>query len=111
MRHYAQRRPVFLGDLAQELRHGIGGTGIKIPGRFIGDEQRRLMHQRARYGRALLFAAAQLVDKMLRPLPESNQLKNRARPLLALSDRDSLEHQREAYAFENIHRRAQIEEL
>lgn len=69
------------------------------------------MHQRARDGRALLFAAAQLVDKMLRPLAQSNQLKNRTRSRLALPERDSLEHQREAYVFEDVHGREEIEEL
>ena len=45
----------------QELQHGGAIGRVEVAGRFIGDDQRRPVHQGARDGRALRFAARHLL--------------------------------------------------
>src|ERR671920_2514013 len=48
-------------DPVQQLHDPDGGLGIEVAGRLVGDEQRRVVDERARDGHALLLAARELV--------------------------------------------------
>ena len=56
-----------LGAQAREhLHHLVAGRGVEVAGRLVGQQQRRLVDQRAGDGHALLLPARELVG-MVRP--------------------------------------------
>jgi hypothetical protein len=69
------------------------------------------MDKRARDRCPLLFAAAQLVDVMLRALAQAYQFDQPSSALVGLSRRHTLKKQWQRHILEHVHRREQIEEL
>src|SRR5688500_3940983 len=69
------------------------------------------MDQRSGDGRALLFAAAELMEEMVGPLPQPDQIDQLLRTLLAFPRSDSLEQQRKGNVLQHVHRRQEVEEL
>ena len=55
---------VFLGERKKQCLDRGGVAGVYITGGLVGEDQRRIVSQRQRYGDALLFAAGQF----LRPI-------------------------------------------
>src|SRR3954468_18589197 len=69
------------------------------------------MNQCPRDRRPLLFAAAELMNKMIGPFAQPNELDQRVRPLLAFRRRQALEEERQRHVLAHVHRRQKIEEL
>src|SRR5438105_1160686 len=61
--------------------------------------------------RPLLFATAELMNKMSRALMEAHQINRFCRPFFTFRDRPALQEQRETDVFEHVHSREKIEEL
>ena len=59
MRDHQHGRALFV-DLRQQLHDIVGHLRVDVAGRLVGDDQRRIVHQRPRQPHALLFAAGQL---------------------------------------------------
>jgi hypothetical protein len=75
--------------LAIERAHGghdvERGLGVEIAGRLIGQHDRRIVHQRARDGYALLLAAGELVGLVASPVARPSMLSmSRTRSVLPL---------------------------
>ena len=51
------------------------GLAVEVAGRLVGEQQRRLVHQRAGDGDALLLAAGKLVGMMVGALAEADQFE------------------------------------
>ena len=106
--HGDAQLPVELGDQRQ---HVGAVLGIEIAGRFVGDEQRRLMDQRAGDRGALHFAAGDLLRVVRQPMRDADALGERPRAafrLLVLHAREQA-GQRDVVA--DRQRRQQVEEL
>jgi hypothetical protein len=56
-----QRRAALAAHQAEELpEHGVRGVLVEVPGRLVGEDQRRLVRERACNRDSLLLAAGQL---------------------------------------------------
>ena len=55
------------------------GARVEVAGRLVGEEQRRLVDERARDGDALLLSARELVRVVVEPLAEADALERRRR--------------------------------
>ena len=65
----------------QQLDDRVAGRGVEVAGRFVGEEQRRIVGQRARNRDALLLAAGELRRVMVRAVGQAHlgeQAKSRA---------------------------------
>ena len=51
-------------------------AGIEVPGRLVGQKQRRTVHERARDRDSLLFAAGQLVRVALHLVLEADETEH-----------------------------------
>ena len=69
------------------------------------------MDQSAGDGRPLLLAAAELMDKMIFALLQSDKLDQLVRTSFAFGRRDTLQKQRQRHVLAHVHRRHEIEEL
>src|SRR5947208_7217640 len=84
---------------------------IEIAGLLVRDQERRPMNQCARDRGPLLFAAAELMDKMIGAFAQPDEFDQSVRALLAFRRRDALEEKRQRYVLAHVHRRQRIEEL
>ena len=57
------RRPRAV-DAVQQLHDPDRGLGIEVAGRLVGQQQRRMVDERARHRHALLLAAGELVGEV-----------------------------------------------
>jgi hypothetical protein len=69
---------------AHQREHLVGRGGVEVAGGLVGQHQRRLQHQRAGDGHALLHAARQLARPLVhgraRPTAASRRARARAAP-------------------------------
>jgi hypothetical protein len=60
-----------LGLQAQEeIKDDLASLGIQVPGRFVGEDDARLGHERTRDGHALLLATAQLAGPVAQAISQ-----------------------------------------
>ena len=62
----------------------MAGRRVEVAGRLVGQQQRRLVDQRARDGDALLLAARQLIRMMLRAVGQADRVERLHRAARAL---------------------------
>src|SRR4029453_7453626 len=67
MRHHADRGALLV-KIGEQIHNRLAVLGIQVPGRFIGQEDEWLGHQRARPGYALLLASRELAGQVLGPV-------------------------------------------
>ena len=73
-----------LVELANQRQHVGAVFGIKVAGRLVGDEQRRLVDQRARDRGPLHFAAGDLLRVMRQAMRDADALGERPRAAFGL---------------------------
>src|SRR4051794_21063370 len=61
-------------DAIEELHDPYRRVGIEVPGGLVADEQRRMVHDGARDGHALLLAARQLVGRAVHLVRETDHV-------------------------------------
>jgi len=67
-----------------EQRHDFfAGFGIEISSRFVGQDNRRLVHERARDRHALALTAREFVRFVMNPIAQANIGQNFRRTLFA----------------------------
>ena len=69
------------------------------------------MNQRPGDRRSLLLTAAQLMNKMVRPFPQADELNQLSRAFIASLWRNTLKQERQGNVLAHVHRRQQIKEL
>ena len=107
--HQPVRRVV--GNLGQQLEDRFSGVRVEVPGRFVGEQDGRLHHQRSRDGHALHLAARQLRRSMVDPVAESDAVEEFDGPRFGPSQRLTVEKSWESYVLPRRHRRHEVEEL
>ena len=63
----------------QQIENLVGGLAIEVAGRLVADQERRVGHQRAGDGDALLLAARELGRLVARAVREADDLQRRMR--------------------------------
>src|SRR6185369_13955076 len=108
--HHADRGP-FLVQLFQQLHHRLGVPRVKVAGRLVGEQDRRLAHHRAGHRDALLLTARELRRVVLHPVRHADPLQGLLHALLALLRRHAAIGQRQLDVL--VHRQVadQVERL
>ncbi len=75
--------PSLAHQAPQQTHDSVAGLRVQLAGRLIGQQQRRLVGQRAGDGDPLLLATRQLVRPMVRPIRQPHQAQQLGDPLLA----------------------------
>src|SRR4051794_1168166 len=60
-------------DLVEQLHDPDGGVGVEVPGGLVADEERRMVHERARDRDALLLATGHLVRVAVHLVRQPNE--------------------------------------
>jgi hypothetical protein len=77
MRHQHDRAAL-PGELAQQRQDGGAGLDVEVPRRLVGQQQRRIVDQRAGDREALLLAAREVVRERVRDRPQPQPVDERA---------------------------------
>ncbi len=100
-----------LVQLVEEV-HDLGRGGrVEVAGRLVGEEDRRVVDQRAGDGHALALAAGELVGLVVHALAEPDPLQGAARPFPALAARHAGVDQRQLDVLQRVGARQQVEGL
>ena len=96
---------------AQQREHAIGGIAVEVAGRFIGEHQRRAVHQRARDRDPLRFTPGEHLHRIVGPPAQADRLEHRqrARPRLGARHLEQLQRQRDVLQQRQL--RQQVEGL
>ena len=105
-------RDALLVQLLEERHHFDRRARVEVAGRLVGQDQRRLGHERAGDGHALLLAAGELARLVVETLAESDALQRRGgeRARVALAAAAVVE-QRQLDVLERAGARQEIEAL
>ena len=63
-------------QVAQNLQHGLRILRVEIPGGLVGQQNRRVIHNRPRNRHALLLAAGERIRFVIQPLPDPQQAQH-----------------------------------
>ena len=66
---------VLLGDLAQQVDHVERGDGIERGHRFIGQQNRRVLHERPGDGHALLLTAGECIRTLISTIGQADPVE------------------------------------
>lgn len=111
MGHHYQRRALLRSNLFQQVQDLAGMAGIEISRGFVGQQQRRLVHERTRDGRALHLSAGNLMRKMPASAAQADELDQLRGAGPGTGNGFSGEQQGQGDVLRDGHRREQIEEL
>src|SRR5260370_37605391 len=81
----------FACDLLQQLVDQLAGAGVEIAGRFVREDDARIVRKRTSDRDPLLFAAGKLARAMPQAASEFNALQERRRASPSLRWRDAVE--------------------
>ena len=79
VRHDDERHAFLAVQLHEQLAERGGGGVVERAGGFVGEQELRLVDQRANDGHALAFAAAQLAGAMVQSFAEANAFEQTRR--------------------------------
>jgi hypothetical protein len=74
-----QDSPALIAQRAEELEDGLAGGGVKVTGRFIGQDDKRLVYDGAGNGYAALLTSRQLAWEVAGPVLQANLAKGMRR--------------------------------
>ena len=95
----------------EQLHHLTRRGPVEVPGRLVGQQDRRVHHHRPRDRHPLTLAAGELVGPMVRAVGEPHGLQRQGRALAALLRGRPGEEHRELDVAERREARQQVEEL
>ncbi len=94
------------------LEHHAAGGGVQVARGLVGEDDRRVVHERAGDGHALHLAAGELVGAVVVVVNgQARRREGRYGPLLALATRAVGVDERELHVVEHAHAREQVEAL
>jgi hypothetical protein len=100
-----------LVEVIDELQNLLTGVRIKIAGRFIGKQYRRINGKRSSNRNTLALAPRKFIGKMVNAVPELHQFEKLLRAVFNFLSRPLAQMQRQRDVFETIQRGKEIEEL
>src|SRR5712692_4343129 len=101
----------FVIQVLENLHDLDRGAAVEISGGLVGQQNRRLVHQRARNGHALLLPTGHLRWKMLRAIRKPNHGQRFGSSLGAFRLRNSRIQRRQFHILERRRSRQQVESL
>jgi hypothetical protein len=87
-------------QLVQQVQHLFAGGAVEVAGGLVGDDQRRVGHQGAGDGHALLLAAGQLVGVVVGAVGQAHHGQRRQPRGAALARRQAGQQQRQLHVLE-----------
>src|SRR5690606_22959825 len=106
-----ERRLVLLVQADQQIDDARTRLAIQVAGRLVGEQDPRVVRERARDRDALLLAAGQLLWVVVDALAESDALQQRTRTLCQIAIDGARELERDEHVLECSERRDQLERL
>ena len=94
--------------LLQHPQHFAAGVAVQCAGRLIGQNDRRVPHQRPGNGNTLLLAAGKLVGAVPELITQAHLLQHLFGPGVALGAADARIHQRHLYVLHQVEPRQKI---
>ena len=82
--------PALVLEALEDLHDLEAGPAVEVAGRLVGEQDRRLVEERAGDRDALLLAARQLIRMVLGPIGKADGVERRERAPPALGGRDAL---------------------
>src|SRR5690606_3719220 len=104
-----ERRPALAVQFLHQRDGAFAGRGVEISGRLVGEQDPRLVDERARERDALLLAARELRRIMIEPAAQAHALEQRRGPRRDVAVAAQLE--RHLYVLERGQRRQELERL
>ena len=104
-------RPVLMRDVVEQRHDRGAGLRVEIARRLVGENQRRIHHQRPGDGDSLHLAAGQLRRSVLGSISEVHQGQQLQRAGFDLRHPGAVEQLRHRHVLPCRHRRQQVEEL
>jgi hypothetical protein len=92
----------FAVQLVQQVQHLGGGHAVEVAGGFVGDDQRRVGHQCAGNGHALLLAAGELVGVVVHAVGQADHGQRRLHVAAALGAAQRGQQQRQLDVLEGV---------
>src|SRR3990170_3125503 len=92
-----------------QLHHSMSGVRVETGRRLVGEDDVRPVGERAGYGEALLFAAAQVRWSLARPVRQLQQIKQAVRTLVGLLSRQASEVEGDLHVLARRKRWQQVE--
>ncbi len=89
-------------EFIERLEHELRRVGIEIPGRLVGQHDRRLIDQRARDGDALLLAAGELRGLVVNAVLEAERNEQALRLRACAAPMRAGDHRRQGHVVERI---------
>ena len=100
-----------LRELLEQRHDFLAGLGIEIAGRFVRQQDGRLVHQRAGDGHALALAAGKFVGLVMNAVGQADVAQRLQRHLPALVGRHAGINQRQLHVAQRVGARQQVEGL
>lgn len=97
-----------LMQLLQHPQHFAAGVRVQRAGGLVGQDDRRVAHQRPRDGNALLLAAGELIGLVPDLVAQAHLLQHGAGAAVALGAGDARIHQRHLHVFQQVQPGQQI---
>ena len=96
---------------AEQLEHLVAALGVERAGRLVGEQQRRLVGERAGDREPLPLAAREHAGRVLRLVGEAEQVEQVAGAGLGALARRARDHRGQRDVLEHAHALEQVEEL
>src|SRR5262245_5309830 len=106
-----ERDPAGRLQLQEEVVHHLARLGIEVPGRLVGEDDPRPIHDRPGHGHALPLAPRQLPRPMVQAIAQTDLGQGRGGPLARLSTRAPSDERRQHRVLEGAHFAQKIVEL
>src|ERR1035437_3460785 len=111
VRHHDRGEAVTLVQPLDQIKDAVGGVLVQVAGGLVGQEQARIVDQRAGQCHALLLAARELAGPMAASIREVNFPEPVGRCVQRLPLADAAGKQRHGHVFQSAELRQQVLEL
>jgi hypothetical protein len=108
---YENDGATFLAEFAEEAKDCVAGVGVEITGRFIGENQARIIDKSAGDSRALLLATGELAGTVAGAIDHFDGLESGQSAFAALFGRDAAVNHGQLDVLDNVELGEEVKEL